>query len=58
MGSFGKLVREFGSDEIGAEVTEVGLYLSLIVAACIVLIQAIGPAILAGWQAMATSLGV
>lgn len=58
MGSFGTLVRKFGSDEVGAEVTEVGLYLSLIVAACIVVIQAIGPAIVASWQAVATSLGV
>ena len=46
------------SDEHGAEVTEVGLYLSLIVAACVVLIQAIGPVIVASWQAVATALGV
>jgi Flp pilus assembly pilin Flp len=50
--------RNLRSDERGAEVTEVGIYLALIVAACVVLMAAIGPAVIAGWQAVATALGV
>lgn len=50
--------RNLQSNECGAEVTEVGIYLALIVAACVVLMAAIGPAVIAGWQAVATALGV
>ena len=58
MKSLQKWARGFLNDQRGAEVTEVGIYLALIVAACVVLMAAIGPAVVAGWQAVATALGV
>ena len=58
MKSLKKWTSAFRNDERGAEVTEVGIYLALIVAACVVLMAAIGPAVIAGWQAVATALGV
>ena len=56
MGSLSKLAKRFWSDENGAEITEVGIYLALIVAACVVLMALIGPIVVAGWQDVLTAL--
>ena len=53
-----KQVTRFIQDQRAAEVTEVGLYLAIIVASCVVLMAAIGPAVTQSWQDVATALGV
>jgi Flp pilus assembly pilin Flp len=58
MRSLSKLAKRFWSDENGAEITEVGIYLALIVAACVVVMAAIGPIILGGWEQVRNALGV
>ena len=49
MRSLSKLAKRFWSDENGAEITEVGIYLALIVAACVVIMAVIGPLVRTGW---------
>ena len=56
MGSLSKLAKRFWSDENGAEITEVGIYLALIVAACVVIMALIGPIVVNGWQQVLTAL--
>ena len=56
MRSLSKLAKRFWSDENGAEITEVGIYLALIVAACVVIMAAIGPIIVKGWQDVQNAL--
>ncbi len=49
MRSLKKVAQRFLSREHGAEVTEVGIYLALIVAACVVTMALIGPIVQQGW---------
>ncbi len=58
MSTLTRLATRFLSDQDGAEVTEVGLYLALIVLGCIALLTAVGPIVLAKWQAFAAALGI
>ena len=58
MSSLTKLFARFLTDQRGAEVSEVGVYLAIIVAGCIALMVVIGPVVAGLWQAFATALGV
>lgn len=42
--------KRFVSDERGAEVTELGIVLALIVAGCVLLIQSIGVSVVGGYN--------
>jgi Flp pilus assembly pilin Flp len=56
--SLKKLRARFLTDQRGAEVSEVGLYLAIIVAGCVALMAVIGPVVVGLWQAFATAVGV
>ena len=58
MSSLTKLFARFLTDQRGAEVSEVGLYLALIVAGCVAAMTIIGPIVVGLWRAIATALGV
>ena len=51
-------INRFIQDQRAAEVSEVGLYLSIVVAGCILLMAVIGPAVVQMWQIVANALGV
>ena len=51
-------INRFIQDQRAAEVSEVGLYLSIVVAGCILLMAAVGPAVVQMWQLLADALGV
>jgi Flp pilus assembly pilin Flp len=56
--SLKKLPARFLTDQRGAEVTEVGVYLALIVAVCVAAMIVIGPVVVGLWRAFATAVGV
>ena len=58
MNKLPQLIHRFTQDQRAAEVSEVGLYLSIVVAGCILLMAAIGPAVVQMWQILADALGV
>lgn len=47
-------IKKFWNNESGAEVTELGIVLALVVAASVVLLAAIGPKIKKGYQDVKT----
>jgi Flp pilus assembly pilin Flp len=57
MSNFKNVVRRFFNDESGAEVTELGVVLALIVAGAVASIALIGPKIVAAYAAVQAALG-
>jgi Flp pilus assembly pilin Flp len=57
MSNFSKVASRFIKDEKGAEVTELGIVLALIVAGAVASIALIGPKIVGAYDAVKTALG-